>query len=158
MSEIILSHTDFMDLSAVILQSGNSLRFTAHGYSMAPFICDGDVITIEPVPAETLKVGDVIFYHTGGEVCVAHRIVGRHKEGDEIILRIRGDSSLRYDEKIRSDQIMGKVVEVQREERVIHLRKGLNRIWPILWITFTPVRSIFLRIVRTVRKAIAALV
>ena len=158
MAEIILSHTDFADLSTQILQQGTSLRFTAHGSSMSPFIRDGDVMTVEPVRVADLKVGDVVFYHTNGEMLAAHRVVGRHVEGDEIVLTMRGDSSLRYDEKVHAGRILGRVVNVQRGKKVFHLNKGWMRVLPILWITSTPLRSILLRIAWRVRKVVAAFI
>jgi signal peptidase I len=158
MSEIILSHAEFADLSTRILQRGTSLRFTAHGSSMSPFIRDGDVMTVEPVRVAALKVGDVVFYHTNSEMLVAHRVVGRHVEGDEIVLTMRGDSSLRYDEKVHADRVLGSVVNVERGKKVFHLQKGLMRVLPLIWITSTPLRSIILRIAYRLKKALAEII
>jgi hypothetical protein len=114
-------------------------------------------MTIEPVNVAELRVGDVAFYRTNGEMLVAHRVVGRQGDGDEIVLTMRGDSSLRCVEKIRAEQVLGRVVRLQQGKKVFHLNKGRMRILPLLWIFSTPLRLVFMRVVWGIRKVVAAI-
>ena len=42
------------------LKEGQTVSFRPHGHSMVPIILSGQLCTVEPVDAGTLKVGDVV--------------------------------------------------------------------------------------------------
>ena len=47
---ISLNRDEFAELALQILDDGNSLKFRAHGESMNPFIRNGDILEVQPVP------------------------------------------------------------------------------------------------------------
>lgn len=63
--------------------------------SMEPAIRTGSVVLVQPVPASSLKVGDVITYERAGEtvIVVTHRIVGILQGGPTPTFQTQGDAS-----------------------------------------------------------------
>lgn len=153
MRELSLTRAEHMELSAEILAKGGALRVEAHGSSMHPLIRDGDVLTIQPAEAPTLKVGDVALYRVAGERMVAHRIVGRPMRDGGAMLAARGDSSNGTDEEIHAEQVMGRVVLIQRGETTISLDRGFPWWAVLLWLNATPLGRRFLRLARILRRA-----
>jgi hypothetical protein len=62
MRQVTLDSADLAKLSTDILANGSSFRFRALGSSMFPMIRAGDIITIQPIQAESLNIGDVALY------------------------------------------------------------------------------------------------
>lgn len=112
----------FADLLTDIMRRGKPCRFTAHGFSMFPFIRDGDVVTVSPVGDESLKTGDIVaFSHPEDGGLVIHRIVKKGAGG----YRIKGDSTFVSDGVLPAEKIIGKVVVVERRGRAFRPGRGL---------------------------------
>jgi len=133
----------FADTIAELLRDGYSVRFCASGNSMQPAIKDGEVITIKPVIPSQVKRGDIVLYGNHNGV-IAHRVVAINQVNTQAsasgeqetcgtsilnpqssILRIFfilcGDASSSCDERVEADQVLGKVVSVERAGRLIYL-------------------------------------
>lgn len=79
------------------------------GTSMEPTISDGSLILVRPVPAEAVRVGDVITFFAH-ERLLTHRVIER-REGAEPAFVTRGDGNLRNDPRlVRPAQLRGKLV------------------------------------------------
>ncbi|HDN17568.1 MAG TPA: signal peptidase I [Candidatus Bathyarchaeota archaeon] len=73
--------------------------------SMTPTLTAGDILLMEGVKPETLKVGDVVTYTRGNRIIV-HRIIEIVRENGEIKRIItKGDHNLMPDPPISPDQI-----------------------------------------------------
>ena len=153
MHEIKLKHNDFIDLSVNILGQGGSLQFKAHGYSMYPFIRNGDAVIVHPVDADALSVGDIVFYRNSLNRLVAHRIIGKSIFKNQIILRTRGDAATKSDGWINTDQVLGRIVSVNRKDKVIDLNSPFQRFITILWIKLFPVSLVLFQAALKVRRA-----
>ena len=153
MREVILKRTEFAELSAEVLGQGGSLRFEAHGSSMYPFIRDGDILTIQPVEAAGLSVGDVALYRAAGDKLAVHRVVGRHVQGGQVVLTTRGDAVSGPDEWVRSGQVLGQVVSVQRGRKIIRLGRGFWRLAALLWVRVSPLGPLLFRLVGAIKWA-----
>ena len=110
-----------LDLSTELLGRGKRVRFRAPGRSMYPTIRENEAITVEPVEPRHVKVGDIILYRSGESV-VAHRVI-RIESGRNNALRfiLREDTWGTLDEPVEAEQILGKVVSVERAGRNIDL-------------------------------------
>src|SRR5439155_3850293 len=132
----------FNEITAELLRRGNRVRFRAAGASMQPTIEDGELITVGPVEAAPVKRGDILLYQNARGVYV-HRVVGRVKgtvpllEGDCPLdhYLLRGDASVSCDAPVRLEQVIGRVVAVQRagrsrplDNRAFNLMR-LMRLW-----------------------------
>jgi signal peptidase len=109
----------FIDLSTDLLRRGQSVRFRAPGRSMQPTILDGEVITVAPVASPDVKKGDIILYRSDIGV-TAHRVVRIDRRNGAITRFIfRGDAPGSPDEPVTVQQVLGKVVWVDRGGRLI---------------------------------------
>jgi signal peptidase I len=121
-------HHLFTDVTTELLCSGQGIRFRAPGRSMHPTIKEGEIITVQPVPPSAVKIGDIILYRFKGGV-IAHRVVRieRGDAGSRFILR--GDASGICDEPVEPTQVLGKVLSVERNGRIIDLYRHRARIF-----------------------------
>ena len=125
----------FIDMSTELLRQGKNVRFQAPGQSMHPTIREGETITVAPVTPVDIKRGDILLYLAGKKV-IAHRVVSieREKSGPtshtsthsrtlnpQIIFTLRGDASAICDDPVEEQQVLGKVVSVERHGRNIDL-------------------------------------
>lgn len=140
MREVSLKNDEFSGISTQILNNGGSFSFKAHGSSMYPFICDGDILTVEQVEYSALKVGDIAFYRSSDDRLIVHRVVDKKLQSNKLMLLMRGDSVFNNDGWIYSDQVLGKVVSIQRDKKFIQLDQGgllrsifyfWNKLYPI---------------------------
>ena len=110
-----------LELSNDLLRNGQSVRFSAPGRSMYPTIREGESITVQPVSPSAVQKGDIILYRWQQGV-IAHRIVGiENPKGDSSRFVLRGDASGACAESVIPEQILGKVVAVDRGGRRIDL-------------------------------------
>ena len=111
----------FLDVATGVLQSGYRMRFRAEGSSMWPTIQPGDAITVEPATATEIKLKDIVLYRTGRRV-IGHRVVRIETRNGERVLLARGDAGRGAGEPVAVQQILGKVVAVEREGCKIDLK------------------------------------
>ena len=120
----------FIDVSTELLRRGQCVQFRAPGLSMHPAIKEGERITVIPISSFEVKRGDILLYLVGKKV-IAHRVVGIEKKKSNSsnqtskfsprLFLLRGDASVICDEPVEAQQILGKVVSVERDGRSINL-------------------------------------
>lgn len=92
---------------------------------MAPFIRDGDVVTISPLGSDRRQLGGVIAVSLpGSRRLVIHRAVAR--VGSSWL--VRGDNSPRPDGLVRAVDALGRVVRVERGGRTVVVGCGPERL------------------------------
>jgi signal peptidase I len=106
----------FPELITELLQDGFKVNFRAPGHSMFPTILANETIRVEPIDPSTVRSGDIILYRTNGRL-IAHRVIRIKIEALHFIMR--GDAATVCDEPVTSDQILGKVVSIERNGRSI---------------------------------------
>ena len=106
-----------LNVSATLLAQGYSVRFSAPGTSMGATIRDGEAITVAPVEPGEITWGDIVVYRRGHHL-LAHRVVrfARRDRPDGGFL-VRGDAACTCDAPVAPEQILGKVVSVERQGR-----------------------------------------
>jgi signal peptidase I len=140
----------FKEITAELLRRGSYIRFRAIGASMQPTIEDGELITVAPVAPESVKRGDILLYQNERGV-FAHRVVGlqAHRPAEDkdkdpstyllpsgekagmrgrVVPLLRGDASESYDPPVALQQILGRVVAVQRGNRSLALDSRLGNL------------------------------
>lgn len=123
--ELSLSGQALLELMKDVLAKGLPFRFRARGLSMAPFVRDGDVVTVSPSRRSLPGVGTVVAF-VGMEAgkLVVHRVVARH--GKSVF--IRGDCvSEHADGIIPPKNLLGKVTRIERNGRKVRLGLGPER-------------------------------
>jgi len=112
------------ELVKEVVSKGVECRLQVKGYSMSPFIKDGDTITISPVSGSLPRFGDVIaFIHPRTEKLLIHRVVW--KSGDTYLLK--GEGALEPDGLIKKENVLGLVTKVERKGKRIFLGLGPER-------------------------------
>ncbi len=114
---------------------------------MAPFIRDGDVITLMPSRGTTPSLGSIVVFiqPTSGQLLV-HRVVARRGG----FCLTRGDNSRGSDGLISEKLIMATVVRVERKGTTVCFGGGRERLLIVLLI-----RSKLLHPVLSLIRAIA---
>lgn len=114
-----LRDADLLELSKDIFREGKSIRFQAKGWSMRPFIRDGDFIVVGPIENSSIKTGDVVFHLTTENKVLVHRVIKKHKKNKDkrITMFIKGDATFSSPEKVEMQNVLGKVVAVERNGR-----------------------------------------
>ncbi len=131
----------FPEIITELLQDGHKVSFRAPGHSMFPTIMANETIIVEPIEPGTVKLGDIVLYRTNGRL-IAHRVIciqqqinqtellsqvsskrssNAHSHPQSSVLSphhyyiLRGDASVTCDDPVRVEQILGKVVSIERD-------------------------------------------
>ncbi len=107
-----------LNLFEEILNKGSDIRVRVTGRSMAPFLTSGDIVTIRKVESRTLIKGDIVFFKTNEGVSKLHRLVKIIHMDDDICFWAKGDALKMYDEPFYPNQVMGKVIKVEKKKLI----------------------------------------
>ena len=112
-------------LMSDVLARGVPFRFAAPGFSMFPFIRDGDAVTISPLRGRPARFGDVVAFTGPRGGPIVHRVTARRPGRYEI----RGDCSGGPDgiDVVPAAGIIGVVTRVERRGRRVRLGLGPER-------------------------------
>ncbi len=121
--ELHLSNLGQLELLKGMMERGVPLRTMVRGFSMHPFIHDGDILTISPVKGKKLSPGDVVAFvqPESGRLAV-HRVILRTRSG----FLIRGDNCPHADGTVIPENILGYVTCIERCGRNIHFGLGFS--------------------------------
>lgn len=122
------------------------------GDSMRPLIRrNRDAVTIQPL-ARPLRHGDVVLLRNHAGQHIVHRVWKLRGEA----VRTVGDNCWNPDPWMRSEQVLGLVVSVRRDERVWRLDTRLSRWVGRIWMACRPMRNLWRsmrnRAIRMVRR------
>ncbi|HPZ09235.1 MAG TPA: S26 family signal peptidase [Candidatus Eremiobacteraeota bacterium] len=135
--ELHLYGQDLLELLCAVLSKGAGFRFQAKGFSMSPFIKDGDVITISPVKGTVSQI--VPFIHPEGKNLRVHRIVWKTRGK----FLIKGDHCNESDGLIPEENILGHVEKIERNGKNIRFGLGKER-HLIAWLSRKRILNIML--------------
>lgn len=120
----VFSIPALLSLIRATLERGAVFRFKATGFSMSPFVKDGDVITLSPLFDIPPYFGDIVaFVRPKTGKLVIHRITGKYAG----YYNIKGDNTWQVDSPIAEKNILGRLVKVERDGRHIRFGRGLER-------------------------------
>ena len=123
--ELPLSGTALIELLRAVLDKDALFRFRAKGFSMSPFIKEGDVVTVSPLWGDSPRVGDVVaFVSPYVEQLMIHRVLG--KKGDHYF--IKGDRAPEPDGLVPITNILGRVKKIERHGKEVLLGLGPERV------------------------------
>jgi signal peptidase I len=129
-SEFVVSKNEILPLSGeglkevlqTTLAKKASLRFQAKGFSMTPFIRDGDIVTVSPLTNKTPSLGDIVaFVHPASSKLVIHRII--NKKGNRLI--INGDNCpVSWQDSVPKSNVLGYITKMERNNKKVWLGLG----------------------------------
>ncbi len=120
--------TKFKGISEDLLGNGIDIRISTRGSSMCPLISTGDKITISP--EKNLAIGDFIVFKRDDKM-ICHRLVRIMETNGIKYYLTRGDSFFGLDAPVSADQILGKVIRIERGN-VSLVRRLLLLMYPAL--------------------------
>lgn len=107
-------------LLAQRIASGGCVRLTITTASMAPLLLPGDRVLLAMVPVAALGVGDLVAL--AAQPCpVIHRIVAAPRRRGKRSFVTKGDAGITYDRQFPLQAVWGRVLSVQRSDRVLTL-------------------------------------
>lgn len=93
------------------------LFFKTSGFSMRPFLKEGEKLVIKKTAAKDLRIGDIILYRLDNRL-VCHRLIKKTK-GYSIYTR--GDNCDKSDGPISQDAVLGAAIAVMKNNHLISL-------------------------------------
>jgi signal peptidase I len=111
------------ELAAETLRSSGTLRLKVAGWSMVPTLWPGDVLVIAALDSSTICSGDIVLF-ARHQRFVAHRVVEKSWSGRGI--ETRGDAVRQMDAPVSNREILGRVVSIERNGRIIKANRELN--------------------------------
>jgi len=124
-NELSLSGAALARLLKAVIERGKPFKFKARGWSMSPFIRDGDILTLSPPSIPFPHKGDVLgILDPYTKILVVHRAVGM-KNGKYLI---KGDSAEKKDARsFGLNRICGHVTRVERNGKPVRFGLGPER-------------------------------
>jgi hypothetical protein len=116
---------------------GANLRFKATGDSMHPLIENGDVLVVEPV-TPTFSVGDILLNSRPDGLVTAHRLVRIRRRNGSRVLVTKGDSLDYLDPPITPEQVLGRIISVERNGQTAKLNSRFYRVLAVCWAMLSP--------------------
>ncbi len=144
-----LKREDFASIAQGVLSRGRILKFKAKGGSMSPFIRNGDVVEVVPAKGK-INLGDIILYRSSYGNPVVHRVIQRNKES----IITKGDSVPSSDEPILSEQVLGRVVAVEKNGWRMRLDSPMVRLLNILLALISPFSFLIYPSLRLVKRTV----
>ena len=124
-NEISLSGPALVELLMAVLDKGMPFRFRARGFSMTPFIKDGDVITVFPLEGSRPRLGDIVaFTHPVTRRLCIHRMIGEKGNG----VTLKGDNVSDIQDIVAFNSLLGCIKSVERNGKQVFLGLGPERL------------------------------
>jgi len=119
--ELFLSGKALSELMLATLEKRAFFRFQVKGFSMSPFIRDGDVVTISPLSSVKSVFGKAVaFIHPCAEKLIIHRVIKNFPEH----CLIKGDGLFYPDGFIPKKNMLGVVSKIERNGKAVRLGLG----------------------------------
>lgn len=121
-----------------MLDKGGTVNFNPRGTSMLPTLRDdGDRVVLKKY--DRLKKYDLSLYLRDGGQFVLHRVVGINSDGT---YNMCGDNQWQIENNIRPEQIIGTVIQIQRNGRVFRTVNPVYRFYVKIWVAIRPLRRL----------------
>ncbi len=132
-----------------LLREENIIRIKPQGYSMYPlFIPERDEALIQQTDYTDCHRNDVVLYRRDQGILVLHRICRIISDGFYMV----GDNQYEVEGPLRQDQIIGKLIAVNRNSREFTVGNPFYKFVSSLWLFMLPVRPFCFKLSAFLRK------
>ncbi|MDO4300478.1 MAG: S24/S26 family peptidase [Clostridia bacterium] len=133
-----------------MLDKGGTVDFNPRGTSMLPTLHnDGDRVILKKFTK--LKKYDLPLYLRDNGQFVLHRV---HKVNKDGTYNMCGDNQWHIEKNVRSDQIIGTVVKINRGGKTFSTNNPIYRLYVLFWVKIRPLRHIFIGGTKKVLKCL----
>lgn len=123
MNQQELSHA----LRKEAIKNGHAVQTLASGYSMFPFLRKGDILTVEPIPMNKIKRGDVVVFEME-ENWIAHRVIKIRNSEKGLEFLLRGDTCISFDPVVNQFNYVGALINFTRNKKTVSLHTSRKKI------------------------------
>ena len=97
---------------------------------MSPCIKKGDLLSVKPISLEEAGIGEIVAYRKdeSHSVLTTHRVVARGKNRGRGYLVTQGDRNIYRDFPLSPQDVLGKVVSIERKGQLISLETPFYRL------------------------------
>ncbi len=131
-----------------LLRAGQPVQFPIQGWSMYPFLSDGDIVTVQPCTVQTIQINDAVLYRRAGGPLVLHRIVRITSEGYYLC----GDNQSKVEGPLKRSQIFGILSEYVHNGKHIVCSQPGYQIKTKIWRHLLPLRRPISKAVHSVKQ------
>jgi Peptidase S24-like len=110
------------DLAADVLRSSGKLLLRVNGWSMLPSVWPGDTLLVEWAKDGAVLEGDIVLFGRNRRL-FAHRVVRKTPAHGGATIATRGDAMPQPDSPISGHELLGKVVFISRNGKLIEPKK-----------------------------------
>jgi Acetyltransferase (GNAT) domain len=111
-------------------------RYKTRGFSMEPFLWNGDELLIYVAAGQRYQIGDILLYRSSFQPePVAHRLIAIEGGGDFLVLR--SDSVPNFTERVSSGAVLGRAAAILRHGKIISISSDR---WSKRWLNYFMVK------------------
>ncbi|HQR38133.1 MAG TPA: signal peptidase I [Blastocatellia bacterium] len=118
---IHLETPDLLKRARYELSRHHPVLLKVSGTAMRPALHDGDLVTVEPVNAQSVRTGDIILYQSLRDTALIHRIVRMEHRSSGRFVVTRGDACATLDVPVPIHHVMGRVTLIDRDGETIEI-------------------------------------
>jgi signal peptidase len=135
-------NNDTIELLIRTIRNYGWMDLPSYGMTMYPFIKKGNICRFVAFDPNKVKKGDVLLYHSTSGKLVAHRLICTYEKGNQINYMLKGDSNIFIDDPVSKDQLIGKLVTIDKEKKRIYMNDLQSIIWSFTMSTFPNVSKV----------------
>jgi signal peptidase I len=113
--EIRLDAADTLKRARYELSRQRVIQVRICGSTMRPAIVEGDLVTVEPVAINQLRVGEIVLANSLSDTALIHRVVRLDQHHGSRFVVTRADASAVLDEPVPASHVLGRVTAVTRD-------------------------------------------
>jgi signal peptidase I len=109
------------------IEAGQPAWLPLSGGSMTPFLPSGSKVLVSQTAPRRIFCGDLVVYEVEGRM-ICHRVLGRRTQGFSHAFLMKGDGWRMTDPWVCAEQVIGKVIAINRNGSVVRLDTPLRRL------------------------------
>lgn len=129
-------NNDTFSLFIRTIKNNGWIDLPSEGTSMYPIIQSGNVCRFVAFNSKEVKKGDILLYQSPSGQLIAHRVLRIKDKNNQIQYELKGDTNLSFDGPISHEQIIGKLVSINKEKKQIYMDDFPSVIWSFIITTF----------------------
>jgi signal peptidase I len=129
------------------------MLFLVKGFSMWPFLKNGQKVIVKKIAAQEFRRGDLVLYRVADQL-ICHRLLRKEQICGHWSLYCRGDASLTGNDQVPENMVKGKVMAVFSGTKAVNLETRRQRLWSLVIVVFlSPILAFLNEIYQKLRKS-----
>jgi signal peptidase I len=125
----MLANQETLRLIQDVLRKKGYIDIPSYGHSMEPYIKKGDLCRFVPFQSSRIQKGDVVLYITDKGQLIGHRVKEINFKNKTKLYQLKGDANLGFNEEVEEEQFIGKLLLIQRGEKVLEPSDLPLKLW-----------------------------